>query len=71
MVAASLVALCFAAHNALTASKTQMYDTLSALLVACVALQLPPSWGYALVAAPLLSVILGQSIQYALTPWPC
>lgn len=62
-IVATTAALGFAAHNACTPSKTQWYDTLSALLVACLALQLSPAWAAALVLPPLLSAVLGQGWQ--------
>jgi hypothetical protein len=65
-------ALGFAIYNASTVAKTQMYDTLSALLMAVLVLQLAPRWGALLVAPPLISVLVGQGLQQLLaTPWPC
>ena len=68
---AVLVALAFALHNLCTPGKARAHNTILAVLVAALAWQLNGACSRILVGLPLLSVLLGQALQLALTPWPC
>lgn len=67
MVWPSLVALCFAAHNATVPGAKRSYHVWVPVLLSCLALQLPAAWGSWLVGLPLFSAVLGYLLELVLT----
>lgn len=67
MVWPSLVALCFAAHNATVPGPQRSHHVWMPVLLACLVLQLPAAWGGWLMGLPLVSAAMGCLLELVMT----